>query len=42
MDGSIRGLGRNIFIQRVPGDALDVMAVFGDLADEHPWIAVSG
>ena len=40
MDGSIRGLSRDILIQGVPGDTLNVMAVLGDLADEHTWATI--
>lgn len=34
MDGSIGGLGRDVFVQGIPSDALDVMAVLGDLSNE--------
>ena len=34
MDGSIGGLGRDIFVQGIPGDALDVVAVLGNLSNE--------
>lgn len=34
VDGAVRRLGRDKFVQRVPGDALDIMAVLGDLADK--------
>jgi hypothetical protein len=34
VDGAVRRLGRDKLVQRVPGDALDIMAVLGDLADK--------
>ena len=37
VDGSVGGLGRNVFVQGIPGDALDVVAMFGDLPDESAW-----
>jgi hypothetical protein len=33
MHRSIRGLCRDVFVQRVPRDALDVMAVLSDLSN---------
>jgi hypothetical protein len=32
--GAVRRLGRDVLVQRVPGDALDVVAVLSNLADQ--------
>ena len=32
--GSVGGLGRYVFVQGIPGDALYVVAVLGNLTDE--------
>jgi hypothetical protein len=34
VDGSIGRLGRNIFVQRIPSDALHVVTMFGNLSHE--------
>lgn len=36
MDRPIRGLRCDVLVQRIPSDALDVMAVLSDLPDERP------
>lgn len=40
MNGSIRGLSRDILVQRIPCDALNVMTVFGNLTDEHTCASI--
>lgn len=33
MHRSVRGLRRDVFVQRIPRDALDVVAMLGDLSN---------
>lgn len=40
MDGSIGGLSGDILVQRIPGDALYVVAVFGYLSNEGSCVGV--
>lgn len=37
VDGTVGGLGGYELVERVPGDALDVVIVFCDLADQGAW-----
>jgi len=41
MHGSVRGLGSDIFVQRIPGDTLNVVLMFSDLANELTYVNIS-
>lgn len=41
VDGSVRGLGRDVFVQGIPSDTLDVMAMLGNLSNEGSCVIKS-